>query len=378
MTELADVVALLRRPEPRCRTLQVTGREWRQYALLNVAFMAAMPPSGAPVGGARMGGGGRLARSSGEPWPEESDETWRLWSEEPDLQKVEFAVGDETVTAWFRGSTWWSWSPSRGARTNEGRENVGHGKGPGEVLVSPARSARVLDFELLGAVSVLARPAWRLRARPFVPGDFDLHALGSGADEYDVVVDAERGFLLRAEARLGGRPFRVLEMSDVVVDAELPEGILTPEAPAGEHFEYFEPIRQLSLEELPGAVPFKVFVPAEAPARPPMVQVRNPEPRRAIAVSATISYSVPKPDGRYGNLWVYESTEPERAVRQPTETWKQVDDFMVGTDESMGYLRCKVLVEIEGTHIRLESTAMAVAELIGLARSLVPLAPGSA
>jgi hypothetical protein len=51
---------------------------------------------------------------------------------------------------------------------------------------------------------------------------------------------------------------------------------------------------------------------------------------------------------------------------------------MVSADQSMGYLRCKVLLDREGTHIRLESTAMAVHELIALARSLVPFAPGAA
>jgi hypothetical protein len=49
---------------------------------------------------------------------------------------------------------------------------------------------------------------------------------------------------------------------------------------------------------------------------------------------------------------------------------------MVGVDNSMGELRCKVLLKREGTHIRLESTAMAVHELVALARSLVPLTPG--
>ena len=50
-----------------------------------------------------MGGGATVVRSSGEPWPEESEETWRLWSEGPDMLRVEFALGDETVTAWFQG-----------------------------------------------------------------------------------------------------------------------------------------------------------------------------------------------------------------------------------------------------------------------------------
>lgn len=112
------------------------------------------------------------------------------------------------MTAWFRGGTWWSWSLSQGARTNDGRANMGRGKGPGAVLVWPARIVHVLDFELLGTVTVLSRPAYLLRARPFTRGDFDLHSLGGGADEYELVVDAERGFL-RAEARLGGELFRV-------------------------------------------------------------------------------------------------------------------------------------------------------------------------
>lgn len=268
MAELANIVAELRSSGLRWHTLQAVGREWRHHALLNEAFIAAtLPPPAGARAGVHFQGGGTIVRTASEPAPEVGEEIWRWWSQEPDRLKVEFAVGNETVTAWFQGSTWWSWSPSQGARTNEGRENVGHGKGPGEALVSPARAARVLDFELLGELSFLGRPAYRLRARPFTRGDFDLHKLGSGADEYELVVDAERGFLLRAEARLGAKPFRALEMTEMVVDAELPAGIFTPEAPEGERFEYFEHHRRLTLEELPGSVPFKVFVPAKAPGR---------------------------------------------------------------------------------------------------------------
>lgn len=188
-------------------------------------------------------------------------------------------------------------------------------------------------------------------------------------------VDAERGFLLRAEARLGGEPFRALEMTELAVDAGIPPDVFNPQAPDGEQFEFFEPWRRLSLEELPSAVPFKVFVPAKGPGRVALAQIKNPEPRRDIPLSATISYLVPKPGGAHGNLWVSESAELERPspLPSPGEIWREVDGFKVGTDASMGYLRCKVLLEREGTHIHLESTAMAVHELIGLARSLVLL-----
>jgi hypothetical protein len=348
--------------------LQVVGREWRHHALLNEAFMAAALPGALVAKGVRV---------SGELEPEHGEETWRLWWQAPDRLRTEFAVGTETVTAWFRGGTWWSSSPSQGPRTNDGRENRGHGKGPGEVLVWPGPITHVLDFELVGTVAVLSRPAHRLKALPFTRDDFDLHSLGRGADEYELVVDAERGFLLRAEARLGGEPFRALEMTELAVDAGIPADVFTPQAPGGEQFEFFEPWLRLCLEELPGAVPFNVFVPAKAPGRVALVQIKNPEPRRDIPLSVTIAYFVAKPGGDQGNLWVTESAEPERPSPLPSsgEVWREVEGLKVGTDDSTGYLRCKVLLEREGTYIHLESTAMAVHELIGLARSLVLLAP---
>jgi hypothetical protein len=109
VTELANVVAALRSSGPRWRTLQAAGREWRHNALLNEAFIAATPPPAAPAGaraGVHFQGGGTIARTASEPEPEEGEEIWRWWSQEPDRLKVEFAVGDETVTAWFQGSTW--------------------------------------------------------------------------------------------------------------------------------------------------------------------------------------------------------------------------------------------------------------------------------
>ncbi|MGA3220626.1 MAG: hypothetical protein ABSE77_16335 [Acidimicrobiales bacterium] len=121
--------------------------------------------------------------ASGEPAPEVSEETWKWWSEAPDRLRVEFAVGDETVTTRFRGATWWSWSASQGARTNQGQPNVHAGKGPGEVMASPGRVARGLDVAPLGTVSFRSGPAYRVRARPEPGNDFALHPLGRGADE---------------------------------------------------------------------------------------------------------------------------------------------------------------------------------------------------
>jgi hypothetical protein len=123
-----------------------------------------------------------------------------------------------------------------------------------------------------------------------------------------------------------------------------------------------------------------MYTPKQNPIPPGVIPqaLKNAEPRRGVRLSATLSYFVPKPGGGQGNLCVNESAEPDRPLpgASPSEAWRAVDDFLVAADDSMGYLRCKVVLEREGTHIRLESTAMQVHELVDPARSLVPLSTG--
>ena len=79
-----------------------------------------------------------------------------------------------------------------------------------------------------------------MRARPLPKNDvlrsFPLHALGTGADEYELIVDEERGFLLRTEARAGGQPFRVVEMTALALDEELAKDLFTLRLPEGQVF----------------------------------------------------------------------------------------------------------------------------------------------
>ena len=62
----------------------------------------------------------------------------------------------------------------------------------------------------------------------------DLDAvLWPGADEYDLLVDADRGILLRSVARLGGVAFAGNEFLDVTFDEDLPPDLFTFRPPAG-------------------------------------------------------------------------------------------------------------------------------------------------
>ena len=364
VTELADVLELMRRPGARFRTLQATGRDWQHRSRIDHAY-----GRGRPIGLAAIS----LVRTPGEGEPEESENIWRTWVELPDHRREEFAVGNETVSVVFVGSTWWSWSASRGGQTNGGRANSRHGVGPAERLLRPAAVLSSVELDVLGRTEVLSRQAYRVRAVPVTAHDFLLDRSDTGADEHELLVDAERGFLLRAEARLNGEPFRVLEMTDLAVDVDIPAATFMPAAPDGEGFVELPP-RTVLLAELP-KMPFKVFLPDPAPGKPGHVVLHYADRPRGAPLSATITYLLAEPGRGHGNLWVNESAEQERPSPESAgrEVWRQVGDLLVSTDNSMGYLRCKVRLVREGTHIKLESTAMQVHQLVAVARTLVPL-----
>jgi outer membrane lipoprotein-sorting protein len=286
VTELADVLELMRRPGARFRTLQATGRDWQHRSRIDHAY-----GRGRPIGLAAIS----LVRTPGEGEPEESENIWRTWVELPDHRREEFAVGNETVSVVFVGSTWWSWSASRGGQTNGGRANSRHGVGPAERLLRPAAVLSSVELDVLGRTEVLSRQAYRVRAVPVTAHDFLLDRSDTGADEHELLVDAERGFLLRAEARLNGEPFRVLEMTDLAVDVDIPAATFMPAAPDGEGFVELPP-RTVLLAELP-KMPFKVFLPDPAPGKPGHVVLHYADRPRGAPLSATITYLVAEPGG---------------------------------------------------------------------------------
>ena len=84
---------------------------------------------------------------------------------------------------------------------------------------------RPLDLKVEGPLLWAGREAVRLVG---VPGEgwdweWDPDPLYWGADEYEVVVDAERGVLLRCASRLGGKDFDALEVEEIHFDERFPK-----------------------------------------------------------------------------------------------------------------------------------------------------------
>jgi hypothetical protein len=92
---------------------------------------------------------------------------------------------------------------------------------------------RPLDLTVEGPLLWADREAVRLVGVPGKEWDWewDPDPLSWGADEYEVVVDAERGVLLRCASRLGGKDFDALEVEEIYFDERFGEDVFTSREP---------------------------------------------------------------------------------------------------------------------------------------------------
>lgn len=88
-----------------------------------------------------------------------------------------------------------------------------------------------MDLKVEGRVPWAGREAVRLRGVPVEEWEGPPEPLWWGADEYEVVVDAERGVLLRCASRLEGEDFDTLEIEEIFFDEQFPESVFTSREP---------------------------------------------------------------------------------------------------------------------------------------------------
>jgi hypothetical protein len=88
-----------------------------------------------------------------------------------------------------------------------------------------------LDLRVEGRTRKAGREAIRLMGATVEEWEYAPEPLWWGADEYEVVVDAERGVLLRCASRLNGEDFDALEVEEIHFDEPLPEGVFTSPEP---------------------------------------------------------------------------------------------------------------------------------------------------
>jgi hypothetical protein len=353
----------------------MAGREWRHEARLLEAFHREAAR--------RRGAVAMYGHGTEAPERVEREDQWALWVAPEGRVRAEFSIGEEQMVAVLCGTQWWHWSPSTGGQTNaaDPSERGSHGTGPGAALLETAGILPSLSFEVTGRAEVVGRPALAVRARP-LPSERDLHVpsglhgIGSGADEYRLLVDAERGVLLRAEALFNGEALRVLEVDDIGFDEDLPPETFVLELPVGQAFSPPPDYRDVPLGRLPGEVEFTVLVPEHPPvAADPMEPVEPPRtamimpaaPRWNMPLHVHLTYQL----GRGRMLTLRESAGP-MPVREDQELTHR-GGLLVGEDRTTSPPRANVRFQRGRTYVELEAMGMSLEELVELAATLVPL-----
>ncbi|MCW2977622.1 MAG: hypothetical protein JWM06_2903 [Actinomycetia bacterium] len=309
MTELGELLELLHGARHRFRTARGTVRRRHNWRLTQEAMKRENARRTRGRGG--YGVSQVILTSAGGPADEPPDvyeELVRFWFEPPGRlrEEVEASPPPSSRTVVLDGELWWMYSPDWGATSNAGLsgDEASHmSAGGGELfraLLDPSGLAGVLEIERIDA------EAGRLLVRARPRDDLDssqrhMRLYGdSGADALELVVDRERGVVLRMTAYLDGRELSVSELEDIVFDEAFPEGTFVFVPPAGEEVRPPEVPRQraYSLEEAAGLAGFRIFDIPELPEGQWRLHVHLSPARERPPIPANVALFYSRADGR--------------------------------------------------------------------------------
>lgn len=267
--ELADLLELMYRGRESFRTVRATIRNWRDDETYQAAFERFHEQLDR-----RSGSTSVLSVSLGDPDAgperESTEELVRLWVARPARLRIE-VEGRWARTLVTDGKTSWHYDVHLGAIAHEREEEDDGEEEP--LLLDPASVVPGLELEPLGRMTWGGREAIRVRARPREADEelfwHDLHGLAPGAEAYDLIVDVERGVLLRAAAYLDGEEFATTEVLEIAFDEPIDPATFTFVPPPGETVRREEELdadlRDVTIEEAAVLAPFPVWIPARLP-----------------------------------------------------------------------------------------------------------------
>ena len=380
MSELGDLLEALHQASRRFDRLRIVWRTWHDDERAHAAFIAEVeetrgrPPTPyAPL-------------DPDTPPPPERNGRIRVWFERPGRWREE-REGDERRAglAIRDGRRWWTYDAVGGAMSNEGEEETGANIGDDLALyLDPAPAIGLYDFELLGDGERAGRPVVRARAVPRARDEtqdmsFGL-SFGAGADEVLLEVDAERGVLLRTEARRDAEPFGLFEAEEAVFDAPHAPKTFTFEPPPGEEvhtWEVYERIHELPLHEAAQRAPFPVFVPTRVPGDWGLaVSYTAPHERPSIRAQVHLWY---RAGGGVAEVNVIEEAEADAyplGGGPGAAEWREQelgDGASVRVrDRNDEFPQAQLVATREGTAISMHSTELDAQALLDLAASLAP------
>lgn len=383
MDNLGEVLELIHGAGESFRTVRASVRVWRDDERQMLAFERHHEEErGRGGGAATVVMFADSAASAGEGDVEgETSEQIRLWLDKPSRLREE-VEGRFPRTMVTDGRTTWSYSPEMGALEHEHERDAGSGEAG--LLFDPARLLPGLDLQPVERIQFADRDAIRISAKPRRELSEAIFRLGPGADEYELVVDAERGILLRTAAYLEGEPFSTTDVTEIAFDEALDPEIFQFQPPEGEEIrrpeEVFPHPEDVTIEEAAARASFPVWIPNRLPGGGLLRHVRGGWEINVMYMPA--SERPPIPESVYVHYWsdaggsieINERKSEGRIDAQPP--WEEVEvegeRYLVREPPRRKIpVPTTVRLEREGTEIEISSPELGRDKLLELGRSLV-------
>jgi hypothetical protein len=245
---LGALLGLLDGAADSFRTVQVTYRTWRHEQRLQEAFRADIEEQkrrGAAISTAS-------AVRAGDPGPAESKETLRIWREGQRVREERHGGRRDGYYGVADGPLWWFWSEQMGAMSNQNDPSISSGIGQElQVMLDPTPLLSSLRFRVAGNSQVAGRETVTAHATPR-PEDLrhgmplrELHALGAGADHYQLEIDQQRGVLLATTAIRDEQPLYKITTLAISFDEPIPAETFQFKPPEGEQIHSPRPVHNL-------------------------------------------------------------------------------------------------------------------------------------
>ena len=364
MSELGALLELMHGASGRLRGVRATLVERRRPELLRRAFVRF-----AETVEMARGGGYFHVPLGGVPSGEEADEhVWLIeLVAEPGRFRQERRGPDVEHVLVFDGERWWDWSPAFGLRSHEDQRGVRHHGGLD--LLDPSGFLAGYALEPAGEAKVAGRPAIRVR----VGGSTEHHPFGlePGIGQAELLLDAERGVVLRRAELVDGEEAFVREVERISYDEPQPPETFVFQLPAGASARGQAEPQVTTVDAAAALASFQTFKLSSAPPewRVQAIYVA-PTERPTIPDSVTLRYT--RPDGGL-RLQIRESTGEHElpAIGGERRFDRRGRSYIaLGPEQPAGREPAELIFSIGETHIRMSSSELPLERLCAYAEQL--------
>jgi hypothetical protein len=367
VSEFAELLELMHRARARVAGLHATLVARRRPELLERAFLRFAER----VEMARGGGYFHVPLGGAPPGAFADEHVWQLelWTDGDRCFRQEWTRPDAEHVLVVDGERWWEWSPAFGLHSHEEQRGVHH-RG-GVELLDPAEFLAGYELEPAGEAVIAERPVRRVRVRR-TSAERGPFGVEPAIDAAELLLDAERGLVLRRAELVDGEEAFVREVERIAYDEPLPPETFVFELPAGASARGLAEPRVTTVDEAAALASFSVLKLGTVPAdwRVQAIYV-GPTERPTLPDSVTLIYT--RPDGGQ-QLQLRETTgEPELPALGGERRFdhRGRSYTALGPERPAGREPAELIFASAGTQIRMSSSELSLEELLEHAGQLV-------